>query len=205
MISCILHAHPLHTTLSHQWQQKSSSNTIERHVRGKIINFTCQYGTSLFDMMCTEHPDQCCIVKFIYRYKILLWGKTLSQIKIHLRNYWPTVYRIQTENSFSCIISHITELCKKYMHNGYRFATVIWCKSLSSQLNSIRGNSAHHDYKCTVEDIKLIFSVTDFFFTCAETKIIWIHIKNASFSCSAKCAQHLTHVQACVLCTHHIR
>jgi len=41
---------------------------------------------------------------------------------------------------------------------------------LSSQLNLIRGNSAHHDYKHIVEDDKLIFLSYSFFFTYAETK-----------------------------------
>jgi len=39
---------------------------------------------------------------------------------------------------------------------------------LSSQLNSIRGNSAHHDYKRIVEDNKLIFLSYSFFYLCRD-------------------------------------
>jgi len=176
VISCTLHTHPLHITLSHRWQQKSSNNTTERHVRGKIINFTCQYGTSLFDMMCMEHPDQCCIVKLIYRYMILLWGKMLSQIKILLRNYWPTAYHMQTENSFFffIIIKHITELCKQYMHNGYRFATIIWCKSLFSLCPASLIQSEETVHTMIINALwktsNWYFSVSFFFLTYADHK-----------------------------------
>jgi len=60
------------------------------------------------------------------------------------------------------IHAHWIQVCYYYMMQ-------VSVQTLSSQLNSIRGNSAHHDYKRIVEDIKLIF-LSSFFFTYAETK-----------------------------------
>ena len=93
---------------------------------------------------------------------------------------------------FFCIINHITELCKQYMHIGYRCATVIWCKSLSSfcPANLIQSEETVHTMIINTQwkTSNWYFSVTVFLIVQRQKKI-WLHIKKSQL------------VMFCYMCT----